>query len=230
MPQSFFRCERNACGEPERTDKNSQMEIRTIGVIGAGPLGQGIACAAALAGYATVLEDVLPEMREQGIALICSTLEAAAARGEIAPAEESAAVANLSTAATVEDVCRVADLLIDALPEELELKLEIFTIFDKFAKPNAVLASATSTIPIADLAEMTYRAENCIGMCFVDPVAGRKHLEIIRAPGTSDATAKAAVEVARRMGKEAVIIREAPPAASAAPSAPERAAKNGGRA
>ena len=195
------------------------MEIRTIGVIGAGALGRGIACAAALAGYATVLEDVLPEMREQGVALIRQTLEERAARGEISHDAKNVTLAKLATAATVEDACRVADLLIEALPEEMELKLEIFTIFDKFAKPGAILASAASTISIADLAEMTYRKENCVGMRFVEPVAKMKQLEIVRAVETSDATVQVAANVGRRMGKEIIIRSESSaPAARSIPA------------
>jgi 3-hydroxybutyryl-CoA dehydrogenase len=190
------------------------MEIRTVGVIGAGALGSGIACLAALAGYATVLEDVLPEIREQGRARIQRTLDEAIARGEISREQKAAALANVATAATVEDVCRVADLLLDALPEELELKLEIFTIFDKFAKPDAILASATSTISIGDLADMTYRPENCIGMRFTDPVRQMNHLEVVRAPATSGAAVQAAIEFSRRIGKEVVVLTES----SGAPS------------
>jgi 3-hydroxybutyryl-CoA dehydrogenase len=184
------------------------MQIRTIAVIGAGALGQGIARAAALAGYATVLEDVLPEMRERAVLLVRQALEESVRRGEISQDDKDNALARLTTAATVEDACRVADLLIEALPEELELKLEIFTIFDKFAKPDAILASATSTISIADLAEMTYRKENCLGMRFVAPVAEMKQLEIVRTVDTSDATIEAAAQAGRSMRKEIVIVSE----------------------
>src|SRR5215469_2545385 len=192
------------------------MEIHTIGVIGAGPLGAGITRTAALAGYDVILEDVLPEMLEQGIASIERTLAAAVTRSEMKPDQKASALARIRTAAAVEDVCRLADLLIDALPEEFELKLEIFTIFDKFAKPGAILASATSTVLIADLAEMTYRQEDCIGLRFVHPVARMRRLEIICAPQTSDSTALAAEEFARRLGLAPAVVHESPaPAAGA---------------
>lgn len=184
------------------------MEIRTIGVIGAGPLGCSIACASALAGYAAILEDVLPEIRKKGMQAIERTLLDTLARGEISAERKKQALANVSTAATVEDVCRVADLLIDALPEEFELKLEIFTIFDKFAKPGAILASATTTVSIQDLAAMTYRRENCVGLRFREPVAEMTHLEIVGARDTTDEVLEACTEVARRMGKPILATRE----------------------
>ena len=186
------------------------MEIRTVGVIGAGTMGRGIAYAAALGGYHTVLEDVSPQMREQGVAYISETLEGGVSRGQVTPEQKEKALVNLSTARSVEDVCREADLLIEAVPEEMEVKLEIFTIFDKFAKPGAILASNASTLSITEMASITFRAEDCIGMHFFDPVPKTKLLEIVRALETSEATLQTSVEVGRRMGKEVVVIRESP--------------------
>jgi 3-hydroxybutyryl-CoA dehydrogenase len=186
------------------------MEIKTIGVVGAGTMGRGIAYAAALGGYRTVLEDVSPEMREQGAAYISQTLEDGASCGKVTPEQKEKALANLSTAQSVEDVCREAELLIEAVPEEMEVKLEIFTIFDKFAKPGAILASNTSSLSITEMASITFRAEDCIGMHFFNPVPKMKLLEIVRALETSEATLQSCVEVGRRMGKEVVVIRESP--------------------
>jgi 3-hydroxybutyryl-CoA dehydrogenase len=186
------------------------MEIKTIGVIGAGAMGRGIAYAAALAGYRTVLEDVSTEMREQGCSYILQTLEEGVSRGKVTAEQKERALANLSTARSVEDVCREADLLIEAVPEEMEVKLEIFTIFDKFAKPGAILASNTSSLSVTEMASITFRAEDCIGMHFFNPVPTMKLLEIVRALETSEATLQTCVEVGRRMGKEVVVIRESP--------------------
>jgi 3-hydroxybutyryl-CoA dehydrogenase len=186
------------------------MEIKTIGVIGAGAMGRGIAYAAALGGYRTVLEDVSPEMREQGLSYISQTLEDGVSRGKVTLEQKENALANLSTSRSVEDVCREADLLIEAVPEEMEVKLEIFTIFDKFAKPGAILASNTSSLSITEMASITFRAEDCIGMHFFNPVPKMKLLEIVRALETSEATLQTCAEVGRRMGKEVVVIRESP--------------------
>ncbi len=186
------------------------MEIKTIGVVGAGTMGRGIAYAALFAGYRTVLEDVSPEMLEQGTAYIKQALDDGVGRGKLTAEQRDKAVANLSTARSVEAVCREADLLIEAVPEEMELKLEIFTIFDKFAKPNAILASNTSSLSITEMAAITFRAENCIGMHFFNPVPKMKLLEIVRALETSEAIVDACAQVGRRMGKEVVVVCESP--------------------
>jgi 3-hydroxybutyryl-CoA dehydrogenase len=186
------------------------MEVKTIGVIGAGAMGRGIAYAAACGGYRTILEDVSPEMLEQGIAYIRQNLEEGVARGKVTEEQRNIALANLTTSRSVEDLCREADLLIEAVPEEMEVKLEIFTIFDKFALPAAILASNTSSLSITELAAITFRAQNCIGMHFFNPVPKMKLLEIVRALETSEATVEACAEVGRRMGKEVVVIRESP--------------------
>lgn len=186
------------------------MDAKTIGVIGAGTMGRGIAYAAAYGGYRTILEDVSPEMLEQGIAYIYQNLEEGVARGKVTEEQRKIALANLTTSRSVEDLCREADLLIEAVPEEMEVKLEIFTIFDKFARPAAILASNTSSLSITELAAITFRAENCIGMHFFNPVPKMKLLEIVRALETSEATVQACAEVGRRMGKEVVVIRESP--------------------
>jgi 3-hydroxybutyryl-CoA dehydrogenase len=186
------------------------MDVKTIGVIGAGAMGRGIAYAAACGGYRTILEDVSPEMREQGVAYIREALEEGVARGKVTEEQRKTALANLTTSRSVEDACRQADLLIEAVPEEMEVKLEIFTIFDKFARPGAILASNTSSLSITELAAITFRAEHCIGMHFFNPVPKMKLLEIVRALETSEATVQTCAEAGRRMGKEVVVIRESP--------------------
>lgn len=186
------------------------MEVKTIGVIGAGTMGRGIAYAAAYGGYRTILEDVSPEMLEQGIAYIREALAEGVAREKVTAEQQKSALANLTTSRSVEDVCRETDLLIEAVPEEMEVKLEIFTIFDKFARPAAILASNTSSLSVTELAAITFRAENCIGMHFFNPVPKMKLLEIVRALETSEATVQACAEAGRRMGKEVVVIRESP--------------------
>ena len=186
------------------------MEVKTIGVIGAGTMGREIAYAAALGGYRTVLEDVSAEMLEQGIESIRRALDEGASRGKVTDKQRQKALENLSTARSVDAVCREAELLIEAVPEEMELKLEIFTLFDKFAKPGAILASNTSSLSITELAAITSRAEDCVGMHFFNPVPKMKLLEIVRALETSDAAVSACAEAGRRMGKEVVIVLESP--------------------
>jgi len=107
-------------------------------------------------------------------------------------------------------VSRESDFLIEAVPEEMELKLELYTLFDKFAKPNAILASNTSSLSITEMAEMTYRPELCVGMHFFNPVPKMRLIEVVRAPKTSDDTIATCREVGRRMGKEVVVVKESP--------------------
>ena len=186
------------------------MDVKTIGVIGAGTMGRGIAYAAALGGYRTILEDVMPEMLAKATGWITQAFEEGAKRGKVSAEEAAAAPKRIMTASSVEDACRQSDFLIEAVPEEMELKLELYTLFDKFAKPNAVLASNTSSLSITEMAEMTYRPELCVGMHFFNPVPKMRLIEIVRAPKTSDETIAACREVATRMGKEAVVVKESP--------------------
>ena len=186
------------------------MDVKTIGVIGAGTMGRGIAYAAALGGYRTILEDVMPEMLINANAWIAHTFDEGIKRGKLTSEAASAAISRIATSSSVEDVCREADFLIEAVPEEMELKLELYTLFDKFAKPNTVLASNTSSLSITEMAEMTYRPELCVGMHFFNPVPKMRLIEIVRAPKTSDETVAACREVGSRMGKEVVVVKESP--------------------
>jgi len=186
------------------------MEVKTIGVIGAGTMGRGIAYASALGGYRTILEDVMPEMLTKARAWIAQAFEQGAKRGKLAAEEAAAAVKRIATVSSVEDACRESDFLIEAVPEEMEMKLELYTLFDKFAKPNAVLASNTSSLSIAEMAEMTFRPELCVGMHFFNPVPKMRLIEIVRAPKTSHETIATCREVGVRMGKEVVVVKESP--------------------
>ena len=186
------------------------MEVKTIGIIGAGTMGRGIAYAAAVGGYRTILEDVMPETLAKGMAWIKQSLDEGVQRGKLEGAARDAALARIETSSSVENVCREADFLIEAVPEEMELKLELFTLFDKFAKPKAVLASNTSSLSIAEMAEMTYRPELCAGMHFFNPVPKMRLIEIVQAPKTSDETIAVCRELGGRMGKEVVVVKESP--------------------
>ena len=185
------------------------MRVDTIGVIGANPVGREIALAALLGGYRVVLEDVSSEMLEKGIAYVRQSLGERVARHELSPQEGESVLARFSTASRADEVCRVADVLIETVPDEMEVKLEIFTIFDKFAKPGAILASNTS-LSITEIASITFRTEDCIGMRFANPGSKITRVELVRGADTSDATTAACAEMARRMGMEAGIIFESP--------------------
>jgi len=185
------------------------MEVKTIAVIGAGTMGRGIAYAAAFGGFNTVLEDVSRHVLEQGLAWIRQSFEEGVARGKVEASVREKALSLITTASTVEEAIRDADLIIEAVPEELEMKLELFTIFDKFGKAGAIFASNTSSLSITDFTDITVSRDRCIGMRFFNPVPKMKVIELVRTPHTSDETIAACREVARRMGKEVVVFNEA---------------------
>jgi 3-hydroxybutyryl-CoA dehydrogenase len=183
------------------------MEIKTIGVIGAGPAGRDIAYLSALHGYRTILESASQEFLDDGMESIRRLLDQAVAKKSATQQQKIQALANLSTSRSIEDVCREADLLIEAAQEEMEVKLEIFTLFDKFAKPASILASSSATISIVDLAEITFRTENCIGMRFREPIPNAPLLELVRTIETSEDTVVKCIEVGKRLGREVVVIQ-----------------------
>ena len=185
-------------------------EVRTVAVIGAGIMGRGIAHAAALGGYRTILEDILPASLRKAESEIRSNLEKAVALGKVRKEDADAAFARIEYAGTVEEAARAADLVIEAVPEEMESKIEIFTLLDKVCRPGTIVASNTSSLSITEIASVTYRAPQCLGMHFFNPVHKMKLLEIIRALETDDETLTAATEVGRRMGKEVVVVKESP--------------------
>ena len=185
-------------------------EVHTIAVIGAGIMGRGIAHAAALGGYRTILEDILPTTLRKAETEIRANLDQAVELGKVTKAGAEEALSRLEYASSVEQAAREADLVIEAVPEEMESKLEIFTLLDKVCRPTTMIASNTSSLSITEISSVTYRARKCVGMHFFNPVHKMKLLEIVRALETDDETLAAAVEVGNRMGKEVVVIREAP--------------------
>jgi 3-hydroxybutyryl-CoA dehydrogenase len=186
------------------------MPVKTIAVIGAGIMGRGIAHAAAIGGYRTILEDLVPAALRRAESEIRANLDQAVELGKVTGPDADAAFGRVEYAGSVEDAAREADLVIEAVPEEMESKIEIFTLLDKICRPTTILASNTSSLSITEIAGVTYRAKKCLGMHFFNPVHKMKLLEIVRALETDDDTLGAAVDVGRRMGKEVVVIKEAP--------------------
>jgi len=185
-------------------------EIKTIAVIGAGIMGRGIAHVAALGGYRTVLEDLIPGALRKAESEIRANLDKAVELKKISSENASGALSRLEYAGSVEEASREADLVIEAVPEEMESKIEIFTLLDKICRPSTILASNTSSLSITEIASVTYRAKKCLGMHFFNPVHKMKLLEIVRALETDDETIAAAVNVGRRMSKDVVVIKESP--------------------
>jgi 3-hydroxybutyryl-CoA dehydrogenase len=184
--------------------------VKTIAVIGAGIMGRGIAQVAALGGYRTLLEDVLPAALRKAESELRANLDKAVELKKVSSLDAEAAIGRLEYAGSVEEAAREADLVIEAVPEEMESKIEIFTLLDKICRPETILASNTSSLSITEIASVTYRAKKCVGMHFFNPVHKMKLLEVVRALETDDETIAAATEVGRRMQKEVVVIRESP--------------------
>ena len=175
-------------------------DIQTIAVIGAGDVGREIALAALLAGYRTILEDVSDGRLRQAAAWIANNANAG-----------PEARLRLRTASKIEEAVREAELIVEAVAEEMEMKIEMFTIFDKFAKPDAIFASSSFSLSIAELAAVTFCPERCIGLRFVPRPGKENALELACAPKTSEETVARCREVGRRMGKEVMVTREAGP-------------------
>lgn len=186
------------------------MEVNTIAVIGAGAQGREIAYASSLGGYKTVLEDISPRVLEEATAWIRESFTEGVARRTLEASVSNKALSLLSTAADVKDAIRDAELIIETVPEELEMKLELFTIFDKFAKTSAIFASTASSLSITDFTDIVVSRERCIGMHFSHAASKRKPIELLRTPYTSEDTVAICREVARRMGKEVAVVKEAP--------------------
>jgi 3-hydroxybutyryl-CoA dehydrogenase len=185
-------------------------EIKTIAVIGAGTMGRGIAYAAAFGGYTTVLEDISPQMLEESIRWITKSFDEGVARGKVDAKIRDRALSLITTANSVQDAIRDADLIIEAVPEEMEMKMELFAIFDKFAKPEAIFASNTSSLSITDMSDLTVSRERCIGMHFFNPAPKMRLIELVKTPLTSQKTVDVCTEVGQRMGKEVVLVQESP--------------------
>src|SRR5260370_31735401 len=173
-------------------------------------MGRGIAHVASLGGSRTVLEDLLPAALRTAESEIRTNLDKTVELKKVSAEEADAAFARLEYAGSVEEAAREADLVIEAVPEEMESKVEIFTLLDKICRPGTVLASNTSSLSITEIASVTYRAKKCLGMHFFNPVHKMKLLEIVRALETDAETITACVEVGKHMGKEVVVVKESP--------------------
>lgn len=172
-------------------------------MIGAGAPGRDIAQLSALGGFQTILEDILPASLRRAESEIRDTLNRAAENSTITPAAAEAALARIEYATSIEQAARAADLIIEAVPDELESKIEIFTLLDKVARPATILASTASSLSATELASVTYRGKKILGMRF-----SAETLEIIRGLETDEETVVACVEVGRKVGKKVMIEEE----------------------
>jgi len=185
-----------------------------IAVIGAGTMGHGIAQVAATAGYETRLTDADPAARERALRRIAENLEGAVRRGRLSPAERAAALGRLRWYDRVKNTTYGAALVIEAIVEQLPAKLELFRRLDLATTADAVLATNTSALPVTRIAAVARHAERVVGMHFFNPVHIMKLVEIVTHDRAAPATIERVREIAVRMGKEPIVVRDAPGFAS----------------
>jgi 3-hydroxybutyryl-CoA dehydrogenase len=183
------------------------LAIEKIQVVGAGQMGSGIAQVAAQAGLAVHLADVEQEMVERGLETIKKNLSRSVEKERISQDEMDEAMGRIESGT---EYASDADLAIEAVPETIEVKAEVFSALDEQLKDEAILASNTSSISITELAAHTSRPEKLIGMHFFNPVPVMHLIEIIRGLATSDETYDTARELSRRLGKEPVEVGDFP--------------------
>jgi len=186
------------------------MRISTVAVIGAGTMGAGIAQVCAQTGWQTRLYDAFPEGLQKGMDSISAFWEKGIARGKTTEQQKSEWSANLSLHGDMSAAVSGADLVIEAVPEVMELKQSIFSQLEEMAPPHAILATNTSGLQIGDIASATECPERVIGMHFFNPVPLMALLELVRHESCSDDTVEAAQSIGSAMGKETILVRDVP--------------------
>ena len=186
------------------------MSIKTVVVIGAGIMGRGIAHVSVLGGFNTILNDVSDDFLQKAQDRIRRDLQQGVELGKLSGEEMNTSLQRLGLDADMERAAKNADLVIEAVPERIDLKLELFARLDRVCAPHAVLASNTSALSITEMAAATKRPQQVIGMHFFNPVHKMKLVEIIRGLETNNETFQTVESVSRKMGKETVEVRESP--------------------
>jgi 3-hydroxybutyryl-CoA dehydrogenase len=186
------------------------LDIERVAVIGAGTMGHGIAQVAAASGFIVVLNDVSADLAAKGLAAIEASLAKGVEKGPMSAADREAALSRLRSSADLEAAVRDADLVVEAVPESLDLKRRIFERLDTLAREGALLATNTSSLSVAAIAAVTRSPGRVVGMHFFNPVVAMPLLEIVRSDATSDGAVGAALEFGRRLGKETIVVRDAP--------------------
>ncbi len=186
------------------------MKIRTVTVLGAGTMGHGIAYAAIAAGYQTRMFDVAPASIEKGRSAIDSIVRKGVELGKVAGADADAMLARLTATTDIQAALADTDFVIEAVPEKIDLKLEIMASVDAHAPAHAIIATNTSALSITEMAGVSKNPARVAGMHFFNPVHKMKLVEIVRALESAPETLQAIEDVSRAMGKETVLVRESP--------------------
>jgi len=183
--------------------------IKTVAVLGAGTMGNGIAHVFARSGYKVILRDVEQRFLARGLETIGKNLDREIEKGKLAQAEKGSALARLETVTDMAAIA-AADFVVEAVPEKIEIKRAVLTEADGILRPDVVLASNTSSIAMTTLAALTKRPDRFVGMHFMNPVPVMALVEVIRALQTSDATFSVTRELAKKLGKTPVAVNDAP--------------------
>ena len=185
------------------------MAVTSVGVLGAGQMGAGIAQVSACAGYRVTLVDIDPGVVESGIGSIRSSLGKMVSKGKVTDAESNEAIQRIETSVRVQDLS-TCDLVVEAIPELMELKLSVFSELDDICKPTAILATNTSSISIDTIAGSTTRPDRVIGMHFMNPVPIMRLVEVINGSRTSEAVTADVIDVINAMGKTPLQCNDSP--------------------
>jgi len=185
------------------------MSIQTVGIIGAGTMGNGIAQACAVSGVNVVMVDISEAAVAKGLATVASSLDRLIKKEKITEADKTAALSRITTSTSYDDLKRT-QLVIEAATENFDLKVKILKQVDALLDPSVIVASNTSSISITKLAAVTTRADRFIGMHFFNPVPMMALVEIIRGLQTSDATHDAVHDLSTRLGKSPITVKNSP--------------------
>jgi 3-hydroxybutyryl-CoA dehydrogenase len=186
------------------------MEIKKIAVIGAGLMGAGIAQTAAQSGIEVTLVDVETRFLDKGLSAIKKNIEKLASKGKMTAADAEAVIGRVKGTLSLTEAAASADVVIEAVIEKMDLKKNVFKELDAAAKPEVIFASNTSALSVTEMGNITARPDRFIGMHFFNPVPVMKLVEIIRGFLTSDETVTVIRELALRMGKSPIEVKEAP--------------------
>jgi 3-hydroxybutyryl-CoA dehydrogenase len=181
-----------------------------VSVLGAGTMGHGIAQVCAMAGCAVRLADATEELAHSGRERIRANLEEGVRRGKLQADAVRACLDRVAVASTLEAAATDSDVIIEAVPERIELKRDVLARAERAAPPTSLLATNTSSLSIGELQQALARPARFLGLHFFNPVHSNPLLEVVRGPGTGEATVQEALELARRIGKEAVVVNDSP--------------------
>jgi 3-hydroxybutyryl-CoA dehydrogenase len=183
------------------------MDIRKVGVVGAGTMGNGIAQAFATSGYDVVMRDIEQRFVDRGLSTIKKSLERLASRGKITAEAQDAALARIKTTVDLDPMAD-CELVIEAALEQVDLKVQLFGELDRTAKKEAILATNTSSISVTKIAAATKRPAQVVGMHFFNPVPLMQLVEVVRGLQSADKTVETVVEVSKKIGKTPHVVKD----------------------